>query len=285
MSRHMKNVNLSSQRIYVPAGVLQREVKDRGGLFIPAHIFTPHKSLFGSCSDRLDRTLDPMLVDAVELGLSSDSYMAGLIPELDGLPFVTNSDAHSLGKIGREYNELLIAEPSFAELALALRGLSGRAITANYGLNPVLGKYHRTYCVNCGELADEINAAGRCAHCGSLKQVRGVMDRIEELAFQAGRNKPVVPDDRPPYVYQVPLEFIPGVGKRTMDKLLDRFGTEMNILHDAKVSEIAQTAGEATASVIARSRSGTLNLLSGGGGRYGKVTSSESRITDSANAD
>ncbi|MBW7460601.1 endonuclease Q family protein, partial [Paenibacillus sepulcri] len=82
MACHMKNVNLSSQRLYVPARLLQEEVKSRGGLFIPAHIFTPHKSLFGSCSDQLDQTLDPALIDAVELGLSSDSRMAGLIPDL-----------------------------------------------------------------------------------------------------------------------------------------------------------------------------------------------------------
>ncbi|MBW7461455.1 endonuclease Q family protein, partial [Paenibacillus sepulcri] len=94
---------------------------------------------------------------------------------------------------------------------------------------------------------------------------------IEQLAAQAGREKPFVPENRPPYVYQVPLEFIPGVGKRAMDKLLARFGTEMQILHDAPITDIAETAGEAAAEVIAASRTGKLVLQAGGGGRYGRV--------------
>ncbi|QHW30252.1 TIGR00375 family protein [Paenibacillus rhizovicinus] len=270
LSKHMRNVQLSSQRLYVPARELQEEVKGRGGLFVPAHIFTPHKSLFGSCSDKLEDTLDPGIVDAVELGLSSDSRMAGFIHGLDSFPFVTNSDAHSLAKIGREYNELRLAEPSFRELALALRGDEGRGIAANYGLNPVLGKYHRTYCLNCGSLAEEQDHE-RCAQCGSQKQVRGVLDRIMELAEQAGRKSPYIPDTRPPYVYQVPLEFVPGIGRKTLDKLLERFGTEMNILHDASEAEIAETAGESAAAMIVSARIGTLALETGGGGKYGKV--------------
>ncbi|QHT60469.1 TIGR00375 family protein [Paenibacillus lycopersici] len=270
LAKHMRNVQLSSQRLYAPARELQAEVKGRGGLFVPAHIFTPHKSLFGSCSDRLADTLDPDMVDAVELGLSSDSRMAGFLPDLDDYAFVTNSDAHSLAKIGREYNELRLAEPSFRELALALQGREGRGIAANYGLNPVLGKYHRTYCLNCGSLAEEQDGV-RCAQCGSPKQVRGVLDRIMELAEQAGRTEPYVPDSRPPYVYQVPLEFMPGVGRKTLDKLLARFGTEMAILHDAPEAAIAETAGEAAAAMIASARVGALALQTGGGGKYGKV--------------
>ncbi|MED4603566.1 TIGR00375 family protein, partial [Paenibacillus validus] len=59
LRKHMKNVQLSSQRLYVPARELQREVIDRGGLLVPAHIFTPHKSVYGSCCARLNELLDP----------------------------------------------------------------------------------------------------------------------------------------------------------------------------------------------------------------------------------
>ncbi|MCQ6558110.1 endonuclease Q family protein [Paenibacillus mendelii] len=274
MSRHMRNVNLSSQRIYVPSRVLQEEAKGRGGLFIPAHIFTPHKSLFGSCSDRLGDTLDPSGVDAVELGLSSDTAMAGWIPDLDELPFLTNSDAHSLAKIGREYNALLLKEPSFAEFALALKEREGRSIAANYGLNPLLGKYHRTYCLSCSSLAGAEAAAERCPACGSLKLVKGVMDRIEELGAKAGRTQLPAQDNRPPYIYQVPLEFVPGIGKVTLNKLLDRFGTEMAVLHTASREEIAGIAGDTAAAAIAAARDGKLQLNAGGGGRYGTVARS-----------
>lgn len=275
LAKHMRNVQLSSQRLYAPSRELQAQVKGRGGLFVPAHIFTPHKSLFGSCSDRLADTLDPEAVDAVELGLSADTAMAGLIPDLDDYPFLTNSDAHSLAKIGREYNALLLAEPSYREFAKALAGADGRRIAANYGLNPVLGKYHRTYCLQCETIAEAERDDGRCAQCGSLKQVKGVLDRIVELGTQAGRTEATMQKERPPYIYQVPLEFIPGIGRKTLDKLLARFGTEMRILHDSPADELASIAGETAAATIVSAREGGLRLQAGGGGRYGRIMREE----------
>lgn len=269
MSRHMTNVSLSTQRIRVPARMLQEEALGRGGLLIPAHVFTPHKGVYGSVAERMEALLDLDSIAAVELGLSADSAMAGHISELDPYTFVTNSDAHSLAKIGREYNELLLAEPSFAELALALARRSGRRVAANYGLNPRLGKYHRTYCGMCESVIEERDiAAERCPYCGSTKLVRGVMDRILDIADRA---EPYLPSHRPPYGYQVPLEFIPGLGKRTMDKLLARFGTEMNILHRACEKELAEAAGDTIAKYIVLARDGLLETDVGGGGRYGRV--------------
>lgn len=269
MSRHMRNVTLSSQRIYVTARELQQEALDRGGIIIPAHVFTPHKSVYGSCSPRIADVLDVERLAAAELGLSSDTEMAGLISELDRLPLVTNSDAHSLGRIGREYNRMTLAAPSFRELVLALAGRDGRRIAANYGLNPRLGKYHRTYCAACESIADEAAVvAARCPYCGSPKLVRGVFDRIRDIADRA---EPVVSEDRPPYCYQVPFEFIPGLGGRTKEKLLARFGTEMNVLHRADEAELRETAGEKVADTILKARRGELGVISGGGGTYGRI--------------
>jgi len=269
MSRHMKNVRLSSQRLRVPARSLQREVLDRGGLLIPAHIFTPHKGLYGSGSDRMADLLDPDGVAAVELGLSADAGMAGWISELDRMPLLANSDAHSLGKIAREYNRLALVSPCFDEFKLALRQKDGRAIEANYGLHPRLGKYHRTWCAQCRRILDESGAVvDRCPHCGGRRVVRGVLDRIRSIA---DRDEPAGPPGRPPYHYQVPLEFVPGLGRRTLERLLERFGTEMNVLHRAPEDELAQTAGEKAAAFIVSARRGTLRIDSGGGGLYGKV--------------
>lgn len=271
LAKHMKNVGLSSQRIYVPARELQREVKDRGGLFVPAHIFTPHKSIYGSSSTRMEHLLDLDQVDAVELGLSADSEMAGYISELDRYTYLTNSDAHSLAKIGREYNKLQLAEPSFEELRLALARREGRAVTANYGLNPRLGKYHRTYCSGCGETADDKEtAAERCLQCGSKKIVRGVMDRIYDIADRP-EGESYVPDYRPPYYYQVPLEYIPGLGPKRLDALLAEFGTEMNLLHRVSYEQLERAAGQDIADYIVLARENKLVLEVGGGGRYGKV--------------
>ena len=271
MSRHMKNVQLSSQRIYVEPAELQREVVRRGGLFIPAHIFTPHKGLYGSMTDCIGKVLDPNSIVAVELGLSADTIMASHVSELDNYSFLTNSDAHSLGKIGREYNRIAMASPSYDEFAMALRQEDGRRITANYGLDPRLGKYHRTYCSSCSSILDEeaiVSSSERCPYCGSLKTVQGVFDRI--MSF-ADRKEPIVSEGRPPYYYQVPLEFIPGLGKAAMTRLLEAFGTEMAILHRVSESELAAVAGEALARSIASARNGSLELSSGGGGTYGKV--------------
>lgn len=270
MSKHMKNVNLSSQRIRVPARLLQQEVLDRGGMMIPAHIFTPHKSLYGSCSVRMEDLLDVSRVAAVELGLSSDTEMAGGLSELDGISFVTNSDAHSLGKIGREYNRLQLAEPNYEEVVKALAGIDGRAILDNYGLNPRLGKYHRTYCAACESILDERETVPeRCLYCGSTKIVRGVMDRIIHLSDRNGPDPSVV---RPSYHYQVPLEFIPGLGPKTMNHLLERFGTEMDILHRISKEQLVEAAGTDIAEMIVQAREGTLALDAGGGGRYGRVS-------------
>lgn len=269
MSRHMRNVNLSSQRLYASSRDLQDEIYGRGGLLIPAHIFTPHKGLYGCAAERMSELFDLERIAAVELGLSADSEMAGYISELDGYSFLTNSDAHSLGKIGREYNLIELAEPSFRELRLALERKDGRRVSANFGLNPRLGKYHRTYCGGCGSIIDEAYATSeRCPYCGSHKLVKGVFDRILDIA---DREKPVVPAHRPPYHYQVPLEFIPGLGKAKMNALLQAFGTEMNILHRAAEADIAAVAGAELAAQIVLARTGNLVLSAGGGGTYGKV--------------
>jgi uncharacterized protein (TIGR00375 family) len=273
LSKHMKNTGLSSQRIYVPAKVLQQEVIARGGLLVPAHIFTPHKSVYGRSSTRMEHLLDLDGIAAVELGLSADAEMAGYISELDRYTFLTNSDAHSLAKIGREYNVLQLAEPSFAELRQALLNQNGRKVLANYGLNPRLGKYHRTYCGDCSSIVDEREtAAERCLYCGSKRIVRGVMDRILSIADREP-SPPLVPAERPPYHYQVPLEYIPGLGPKKLEALLDRFGTEMNLLHNASPDELTQAVGQQIADYIVQARSDLLALQAGGGGKYGKVWS------------
>jgi uncharacterized protein (TIGR00375 family) len=269
LSAVMKNVQLSSQRIYVTTRQLQQEAEARGGILIPAHIFTPYKSVYGSAAERMSELLDVERIMAVELGLSADTEMASYLSELDNLAFLTDSDAHSLSKIGREYNRIRMAEPTFREFVLALQGKEGRGITANYGLNPRLGKYHRTYCAACGSIVDEAEmSTERCLYCGSTKIVRGVMDRIRDIA---GRSEPVVAAHRPPYFYQVPLEFLPGLGPKLLEKLLSHFGTEMNILHKAALEEIAETAGTAIAGMIGAARGGVLQVNAGGGGTYGKV--------------
>ncbi|WP_456274156.1 endonuclease Q family protein [Bacillus sp. AK031] len=264
LSERVTNIHLSSQRIYAGGKELQQTVKSLGGLFIPAHIFTPFKSLYGKgVSESLNEVFLPDLIDAVELGLSSDTNMANGIPELHRYTFLTNSDAHSLAKMARKYNAVTMAIPSFKELGLALNSQGGRKVSANYGLDPLLGKYYETTCSNCGEIVEDKGT--ECPECENEKKIRGVKHRIAELS---GR---VHAATRPPYIHQVPLEYIPGLGPKTMDKLLNHFGTEMDILHFVPTHKIEEATNPQLANAIHKARTGELAISAGGGGRYGKV--------------
>jgi uncharacterized protein (TIGR00375 family) len=265
LSHHLKNITLSSQRVYISGLELQRKVKELGGLFIPAHVFTPFKSLYGKGVQKsLTEVLDPTLIDGIELGLSSDTEMADQIKELHDYTFVTNSDAHSLAKIAREYQVMEMKEPTFLELKKVLQGTEGRRVIANYGLDPKLGKYHKTVCADClNHVSKEDNA---CPHCGKGKIIKGVADRILEL--KTAENGKV---GRPSYIHQVPLEFIPGLGPKMLDKLLQHFGTEMAILHEVPDDALKEVVPNKIAELIAKAREGKINLFAGGGGRYGKI--------------
>src|SRR5699024_11314669 len=104
---------LSSQRYYGTAKELQHKVRELNGLFIPAHVFTPFKSVYGKGVQKsLTEVLNPELIDGIELGLSSDSEMADQISELHGYSFVTNSDAHSHAKLVREWQKERMMTPS-----------------------------------------------------------------------------------------------------------------------------------------------------------------------------
>lgn len=265
LNKHMKNVTLSSQRIYVDGKTLQTVVKQLDGLFVPAHVFTPFKSLYGKGVQRsLTEVFDRDMIDAVELGLSSDTLMADQITELHHYPFLSNSDAHSLSKMAREYQKLKLEKPTFLELKLALRERDGRKICANYGLNPKLGKYYRTTCEKCFVIHNHPDAI--CSNCGHSRFTKGVYERLRELKGNESN-----PRSRPPYIHQVPLEYIPGIGPKTMKKLRDHFHTEMNVIHNAALEELNRVIPEKTAKLIMLARVGQLEFVEGGGGKYGRV--------------
>lgn len=267
LSERCKNVQLSSQRIYTSLRELQACVDQLQGILIPAHVFTPHKGLYGSCTDSMAEVLDPSLIYAVELGLSANTIMADRISELHDKTFLTNSDAHSLAKIGREYQSMYMQERSFAEWVKAIKRIEGRGVRMNYGLHPELGKYHQTACQGCQSLL-AADASGKCPECGFQRIVRGVAARIDQLAdVEAGQH----PAFRPPYIEQIPLEFIPGVGPKLLDKLYQSFGTQMNVLHRVNEEQLTRVVGEKIASLIVQAREGKLSVQKGGAGTYGKI--------------
>lgn len=270
MSRHMANILTCSSISHLTAQELFTIVDGFGGILIPAHVFTPHKSFYGTCCKSLHEIFDMASYDripAVELGLSSDTAMASRLSELDGKTFLSDSDAHSLARIGREYNEIELESPDFSEVLKALREEGKSRVSANYGLNPLLGKYHRSYCLVCDKVLKGDPPVYKCPVSEKHHVVVGVRDRLEYIA---DRKQPCT-EHRPSYHYQVPLSFIPKVGPVTINRLIERFGSEMFVLHEASLEELSQEVGGSTARNIILAREGRLGLQAGGGGVYGRV--------------
>lgn len=262
MSNHIKNMTLSSQRADISAYELIDIVEKYNGILIPAHCFTPHKSFYGNCTSSLRRIFKEKYdkIPAIELGLSSDTFLADQISELETKTFLTNSDAHSLPRIAREYNKMQLEDISFKEFVKALKNEDGRKILANYGLDPKLGKYHRTYCEVCDKRIEGNAPVTKCDSCDSRNITMGVFDRIEIIKDREETKRPAF---RPEYVYQIPLSFIPGLGNKTIGKLLNHFDTEMTILHKISKDDIEAVVGSKLANNIILAREGKMHIVEG----------------------
>lgn len=273
MTRYITNMELSSQRCGLPARELMAVVQACGGVLVPAHAFTPHKSVYGNATDRLVDLFAEQFADipALELGLSATAELADRLPELSDMTFLTNSDAHSLERIAREYTVLRLAAPNYKELLLAWRRQLGRRVEANYGVDPALGRYHRSFCLLCNRPFPLAHPVLACPECGASQRkdfVRGVFDRILQLSD----SPPNIPEHRPPYHLQVPLNQQPGLGKRRLDQLIAAFGNEMNVIHQATLQQLVPLVGYPLAEQIIAARQGQVTMESGAGGRYGKLT-------------
>ncbi len=106
-----------------------------------------------------------------------------------------------------------------------------------------------------------------CLSCGSTKSIKGVAARVRELSSSYQSPK------RPPYIHQVPLEFIPKLGRKSLQALREHFGTDMVMLHEATEQELKQIVKPDIAADIIAARTGKLAIEAGGGGKYGFVRS------------
>lgn len=271
LDQYITNITLSSQQTGLTGAELFKIVDGLGGIFIPAHIFTPHKSFYGRCfSSYTEIFTDEQWADipAIELGLSADTFLADYLSELKNKSFLSNSDAHSLAKIAREYNLLKLKDLNFKELKLALEKKGGREILKNYGLDPALGKYHRSFCKVCEKSFAADYPVYICPECGNEELITGVKDRILKIS---DKNKSHSPADRAEYLHQIPLLDIPGIGSKTLEKLLQAFGTEMSIIHEIGKDDLENYVSKKIAENILDTRSGNIEIKAGGGGKYGKV--------------
>lgn len=260
------NWQLSSQKAYIEPNEWIEMVEKVGGIWFPAHAFTPHKGIYGACCQRLKGTL-ARLPQAIEMGLSSDRIMAHGVRELDDVIMLSNSDAHSLPNIAREYNEIAIQDKSFRGLS-ALLQQGARGQIRNFGLPPKMGKYHRSYCLHCEKIMPGEPPVLQCPDCQSQQMVMGVLDRLYQIADrQIDLNKH---DEK--YVYRVPLAWLPGIGPKKYEQLLKKFGTEMNVYHQANYEDLVRVIGEKLALIVVKAQEGRLEFSAGGGGIFGKVT-------------
>ncbi|WP_416149634.1 endonuclease Q family protein [Salipaludibacillus sp. HK11] len=271
-SHYIKNIHLSTQRIYISAKELQTKVKKMGGWFIPAHVFTPFKSVYGKGVDTfMEEVFNLEHIDAIELGLSSDTSMGSKLSELVPFPFLTNSDAHSVKMIAREHQVIQTEAPTFQEINKALQSSKGRSITKNVGLSPKLGKYFQTVCKYCHKT---MNEASSCNH-DERSTVKGVSERINELTLQqqiiSTASKAKSKFYRPPYLHQAPLEMIPGIGPKTIQSLIYKFGSEMVILHEVPSRALNEVLSPKFVKIVDLMRSGKLAIIPGGGGTKGRI--------------
>ena len=199
----------------------------------------------------------------MNFGLSADTEYADRIRELADKKFLTNSDAHSLPKIAREYNTFEMENISFESFKKVL-GYEDKIqngynklnyIVCNNGMYSRLGKYNKTYCDMC-ECVSEIED-GKCKKCGSKKIVKGVEDRVLEIAD----GESISPKNRPEYMYKIPLEYIPKLGKKTKEKMLELYGTEMNILNKVSIKNIEENFGKQIAKNIEIARNGNITIV------------------------
>ncbi len=271
LSVHITNINLSSQKANLSGEQLSQLVSEHQGVFFPAHAFTPFKSVYGSCASSLQQLLPDFegRIEMLELGLSADTELASRFLELGGITFLSNSDAHSPEKIGREYNLIRMRELNFKELLLACRGMGQRRVVANYGLDPRLGKYHRTFCHQCQRACSSHQPPVLfCPEDDKHSITLGVLDRISQLTGEEEGE----PGENPSYYYQLPLEYIPGLGKKRIEKLIKAFGSELRVLREAQLEELVEVVGRNIAEKILLARQNRLQLEAGGGGHYGSVT-------------
>jgi uncharacterized protein (TIGR00375 family) len=253
-----------------------------GGFLVPAHIWTPWFSLFGSRSgfDAIEECFGDLTghVFALETGLSSDPAMNRLISALDRFALISNSDCHSPAKLGREAN-LFSTGLDFSSLRDAIKGNRRETFRGTIEFFPEEGKYHADGHRNCKVCLDPVETrrlGSACPVCGKPLTV-GVSHRVMELA---DRMEPVYGPDAPQVFSLIPLPEvlgeILGVGAaskavmQAYSRVIGHFGSEFSLLLHAPLEEIGRhwpPLGEA----IGRIRDGRVIRQPGYDGEYGVI--------------
>jgi len=254
---------------------------------IPAHVWTPWFSLFGSMSgfDSVEECFKDQTkhIYAIETGLSSDPAMNWRLSQLDKYTLVSNSDAHSFWpwRIGREANVFDI-ELTYDDLINAIRKRKGFLYTIE--VNPNYGKYHldgHRACNICLEPKESIKNKNICPKCRRNLTI-GVLNRVEQLA---DREEGYKLKGAIPFKSLIPLSEIlstllgAGVATKKVWKeyynLVDNLDSELNILLEAKKEDLIKITDEKIADAIIKVREGKIKIKPGYDGVYGQPVFSD----------
>ena len=261
---------------------LTLEASDEAAL-IPAHIWTPWFSALGSRSgfDSIEQCYADLAghIFAVETGLSSDPPMNWRLSALDRYTLISNSDAHSPAKLGREAN-IFHCGLSYPEMMAALRDRGGAGFGGTIEFFPEEGKYHLDGHRKCGMRLwpeETRRLAGVCFECGK-PLVLGVMNRVEQLADRPDGSRP---DGAAPFRSLVGLAQVlgevHGVGQGTktvarhLDRLTRAFGAELGILQEVPLEDLHRHGGSLLQEAVRRMRDGEVHIQGGFDGEYGVV--------------
>ncbi len=253
-------------------------------LLVPAHAWTPWFSIFGAHSgfDSIEECFGEMTphIRAIETGLSSDPEMNWRLSALDEITLISNSDAHSPNRLGREAN-VFECELNYWEIVGAIRGKDRRRILFTIEFFPEEGKYHFDGHRACGVILspkETIKNQYLCPKCGKKLTV-GVMHRVEKLA---DRPEGFVPKQAIPSIHLIPLEEIiaealeVGVETKSVeteyDRLVEKGGSEFRILLEASPEELGSFVPPKILEGIIRMRQGKVSIVPGHDGVYGKIT-------------
>ena len=250
-------------------------------IYIPAHIWTPHFSLFGAFSgfDSIEECFEDLTpyIHALETGLSSDPPMIWSWSALDRFQLISNSDAHSPGKMGREAN-LLDIDLSYDGLYGALQRGEGLAGTIEFF--PEEGKYHYDGHRKCGVCLSPEEAekySGICPVCGH-RLTMGVAHRIGQLADRAEGY--VLPGGKP-YESLIPLLEVVAESmgysvaskkaQKQYEEMVRNLGPEFQILRELPLEDISHGSNPLIAGGIRRMRAGMVERIPGFDGEYGTI--------------
>ncbi len=252
-------------------------------LIVPAHAWTPWFSIFGANSgfDSIEECFGEMSpsIRAIETGLSSDPEMNWRLSCLDDITLISNSDAHSPNRMGREMNAF-DCELDYHEVIGTIRNKDRRKFLFTIEFFPEEGKYHYDGHRQCGVIFSPAQTRTNqylCPKCHK-KLTIGVMHRVEELA---DRPEGFIPKNAIPSIHLIPLEEIiaEGMGYRVgtkaveteYDRLVEKAGSEFQILLDIPPDGLATFVPERIMEGIIRMRQGKVSIIPGHDGVYGKI--------------